>query len=251
MKTINLLDLKLKISKTEDILNAINTATSANPITIATPNPEFVLNSLKNTQFKQALESFTFHAIDGAGVWMMLNLKQAFHKDKLKINKLRGSDLVETLFEKYSDGQKSFYLLGGEEGLAQKAKENIEIKYPKIKIVSAESGGVVDYNNPQPREESVARIKEAKPDILIVGLGSVKQEIWIQELLKSVSVPVAIGVGGTLGFYVNKKRAPKFFRSLNLEWLYRAFTERGHYKRAFRSTIYFPLRVIFWMLFRR
>lgn len=251
METINLMNVEVKITPSKLIYEAIEGAASEKPITIATLNPEFILKSQESTSFKKALSQFTFHTVDGAGLDMMLRLRQFLTKSHYKIEKLRGSDLIADLLEKYQGGQKSFYFIGGPEGLCEQAKINIQKKYPKIKIVGAESGGAIDLQNPKPSLESINNIKSAKPDILIVGMGVIKQEIWIQKLLLEVSVPVSIGVGGTMGFYVNKKRAPKIYRQLNLEWLYRAFTEKGHYKKAFTAAIYFPIKATLWILSNR
>ncbi len=70
------------------------------------------------------------------------------------------------------------------------------------------------------------------------------------EAARELEVPVMIGVGGTLGFYTHKKRAPQLLQALRLEWLWRALTEKGHAGRAFQAAVVFPCRAVWWALIR-
>ncbi|HSI21339.1 MAG TPA: WecB/TagA/CpsF family glycosyltransferase, partial [Verrucomicrobiae bacterium] len=65
-----------------------------------------------------------------------------------------------------------------------------------------------------------------------------KQELWI-DAARDLPISTMVGIGGTFGFYTTKKRAPKLFRALHLEWLFRALTEPGHAKRAWRAVVVF------------
>jgi N-acetylglucosaminyldiphosphoundecaprenol N-acetyl-beta-D-mannosaminyltransferase len=72
------------------------------------------------------------------------------------------------------------------------------------------------------------QIREAQPDILLVAFGNPKQEKWIGMFRRQLSVPVMIGVGGSLDFIAGeRKRAPLWMQKLGLEWLFRLLQEPG------------------------
>ena len=75
-------------------------------------------------------------------------------------------------------------------------------------------------------------LKDKKIDILFVAFGSPKQEIWIADNLKALPAKIIVGVGGAFDFISGKvPRAPKVFRSLGLEWLFRLSIQPWRIKR--------------------
>lgn len=236
-----LLTTDLEYKNRPEILGAISRATSEKPERIATVNPEFILEAERNPLFATALKQMSSLIIDGFGLYFFLKLKYFRQRPKLEL--YHGSDLVEELFHIYYNGDKSFYLLGGPEGLAIEAKKIIETKFPKIRILGAEDGGVLNPNSITLADDLRLRLEQLKPDILLVGFGAPKQELWISAAQK-LPIPVIIGVGGTFGFYSNKKRAPLWLRKLKLEWLFRGFTEKGHLKRLWQAVFVFSFKAV-------
>ena len=245
--TIKYMSVEANISDKAEVLSAIKSASEVSQVRIATINPEFMLEAERNPAFRKALSFMSHSIVDGSGLFFMLKLWNR----KLKISTLElyhGSDLMADLFLLYKDGSKTFYFLGGVPGNAEKAKVEIEKKYPGIRIVGTNDGGTIDPNNPVANRQVMEEITETRPDIVTVGFGAPRQELWIMAASQELNVPVMVGVGGTLDFYTKKKRAPKWLRVLHLEWLGRVFTEKGHWKRAFRAVVLFPLKAGFWML---
>ena len=71
-----------------------------------------------------------------------------------------------------------------------------------------------------------ARIREAKPDVLLVSFGCPKQEKWIARNYRAAGVPVCIGVGATIDFLAGAmKRAPRWMQMHGLEWVFRLVQE--------------------------
>ena len=117
-------------------------------------------------------------------------------------------------------------------------KEVLNKNYPKLKIVGATNGYVVD------KDGVFKEISKLKPDIVLVALGIPLQEKLIYKHLGKFDKGIFVGVGGSFDVISgHKKRAPKIFIKLNLEWLYRILKEPKRIKRFYDSNIKFMFKV--------
>ena len=184
---------------------------------VVLPYSEFIVRAQKDKEFRNILNSADFCLCESRGLW----LAARFLKKPIK-ETIHGVDLIYYLRGK-------IFLLGGKEGVAEKVKEKLDAK-----VVGMEHG----YQN---LEKVIEKINKAKPDILLVGLGSPKQEKWIYEnLAKMPSVKVAIGVGGAFDFISGRvKRAPVFVQKISLEWLWRLALQPWRVKRIYNGVIKF------------
>ena len=91
-------------------------------------------------------------------------------------------------------------------------------------------------------------------DLLVLGLGAPKQELWITQYASEISVKVALCVGATIDFIAGEKsRAPLWMQKIGLEWLHRMLSEPKRLaKRYIVDAIIFP-QLIFkeWLLRRQ
>jgi N-acetylglucosaminyldiphosphoundecaprenol N-acetyl-beta-D-mannosaminyltransferase len=96
-------------------------------------------------------------------------------------------------------------------------------------------------------DETVDVIRSAAPTIVLVGLGAPKQERWIERHADAFpSVRIMIGVGGAFDMWAgSKRRAPRAFRALGLEWLWRLALEPRRLPRILRATVVFPVLALF------
>jgi N-acetylglucosaminyldiphosphoundecaprenol N-acetyl-beta-D-mannosaminyltransferase len=170
---------------------------------VVLPYSEFVVRAQKDEKFKEILNSADFCLCEGRGLWLMARLLGK----KLKQN-IYGVDLIHRLNSK-------LFLFGGKMGVARKTAEKLG------DCVVGYEDGYQDFNL------VIEKINSIKPETLLVGLGSPKQEKFIYENLnKMPSVKLAIGVGGAFDFISgNVKRAPKFLQRIGLEWLWRLILE--------------------------
>ena len=117
-------------------------------------------------------------------------------------------------------------------------KKVINEKYENIVLVGATNGYIKN------RDEEFERIKKTKPDIVMVALGIPAQEKIIYKHLNDFKNGIFIGVGGSLDVLSGmKKRAPKLFIDLNLEWLYRIICEPSRIKRFWNSNVKFLVEI--------
>ena len=203
--------------------------------TIFTPNPEFIVNAEKDEEFKNILNSSSLNIPDGNGiVWASKKLGNPLKE------RVAGYDFIHKLFDYGKDNNVSFYFLGARPGVAEKAKDVMEKKYEGLKVIGTCDG----YFEVTDEEKIVNDINEVNPDVLLVALGSPKQEKFINKYKEKLNCKIAIGVGGCLDVMSGEvKRAPKIFINLRLEWLYRGLTDIKRLKRL-KAIPLFMLKVM-------
>lgn len=213
-----------KITEKELLEKIINFINEKRFHLIVTINSENATKALENKIFLDVIKNADLVIPDGIGIIFASKILG----DKLP-ERIPGIDLSYKLLEISNEKHYKIVLIGGKEGVAEGAKENLKKIFPNLNIVMTYNG----YFNEDEEKKIVEEIQKIEPDILLVGMGSEKQEIWIwnnREKFKNIGV--CIGVGGTLDIWAGKKkRAPKLVQKLGLEWLYRVIIEP---KRIFR-----------------
>jgi N-acetylglucosaminyldiphosphoundecaprenol N-acetyl-beta-D-mannosaminyltransferase len=115
-------------------------------------------------------------------------------------------------------------------------------QYPGIVIAGSHHG----YFTEGEAEQVAAHIRDSQPQVLFVGMGTPRQEYWMEAYGRSTGVPVVIGVGGTLDVLAGIKHdCPAWIRSLGVEWIFRIFEEpRGKLMRYCEALPWF-VRALF------
>lgn len=200
---------------------------SLNPIPryVATANVDFLVNTLswipgkiKHQELYQALIMADLVTADGMPiVWLSALLGK-----RLK-ERVTGADLVPKLAAAASAKELSLFLLGGREGVGEKAAKKLLTQNPGLKIAGCLSPKI---SLKETDSKVIDQINQSKADILLLALGNPKQEIWFQRNKHLIKVPVSIGVGGTYEFIAGTvSRSPKWMQKSGLEWVYRLYQE--------------------------
>ncbi|MBI5684038.1 MAG: WecB/TagA/CpsF family glycosyltransferase [Verrucomicrobia bacterium] len=130
-------------------------------------------------------------------------------------------DLALLLISSAAEKGWRVFLLGAKEDILQRAAAKLRTQHPRLQIVgsfSPPSAPLLEMDH----ESIRCAIKEAKPDLLLVGLGCPKQEKWINMHYRTLGVPVSIGVGATIDFLAGEiPQAPMWMGNARLEWLHR------------------------------
>jgi len=156
------------------------------------------------------------------GVGAVIALKQK----GLHTVKIPGSEFWLDIIEKYYK-EKSFYILGSTQVVIDSTVEKLKLEFPSINIVGYRDGFLNDTDRVNLKETLLS----LKPDIIFVAQGSPRQEFLMEELLE-VHLALYMGLGGSFDIYGgDKKRAPKIFLDLHLEWLYRLLKEPTRFGR--------------------
>ncbi len=199
---------------------------------VVTANPIMVINARKDAEFMEILNGADLITPDGVGIiWASRRLGKALP------GRVTGVDIVQNLFS--GETPLRVFLLGGKPNTAEAAKDAIKLRYPTVEVVGTQHGF---YDTPQ-ENRVVAAINKCAPDVLLVGMGSPKQEKFIWRNRSHLGAKVAIGVGGVFDVLSGSvPRAPEIFQRLGLEWLYRLAREPGRLK-ADLALLDFAIRV--------
>lgn len=236
------IDIDKKTQVSEKILTWVN---GDKPHHIVTLNPEIALYAYRNPETLKALNTADLTIADGIG----LTFATLFLAGK-RVQRIQGRELVNEVLKLSVTNQKSVFLLGGAEHVAQKAGESYCKRFPGLHIVGATHGMTTEnfhYDNP----DLIALINEAQPDILLVAFGgSDKQELWINKNLENLNTcKIIVGIGGLFDYEAKiVKQPPEFIAKLGFEWLYRLITQPKRWKRIFNAVIVFPWNCFTWKI---
>lgn len=192
---------------------------------IVTANPEIVMYTKRDSRFKVAVKKADLITPDGIGL-----IKASEWLGTPLAERVTGFDMMNGWFSYLGEQGKSVsvFLLGARPSVAEKAGKTISSKYPNVKITGHHHG----YFQKEDTAQIVKQIQEAKPDILLVALGFPRQEFFIQTYKDQLHTKVAVGVGGSFDVWAGEvKRAPKWIRSINLEWFYRLCMDPSRFHR--------------------
>ena len=190
---------------------------------VVTPNPEIILESQKNEKLASAVKSADMVLPDGVGVIYASHILGTPIK-----NRIPGIDFASALMARISENGRKVFLLGAKPGVAELAGERLAERYPGLVICGVNDG----YFEEEDTEFIIEKINSASPDLVLVCLGSPKQEMWMKNNAELLDVGLLIGLGGALDVYAGVvERAPRKWRSMGLEWLYRLIREPKRIKR--------------------
>ncbi|MCK4259709.1 MAG: WecB/TagA/CpsF family glycosyltransferase [Halanaerobiales bacterium] len=226
MKKIEVLGVQVMIISMEETLSWIEETINNREHFrhIITGNPEMVMTAQENEEFLKIMNQADLVVPDGIG----LILAARYFMGVEIPERVTGFDLSTRLFDLAQKNGYSVYLLGGAPDIPLKAKEHLTKKYSGLNIVGTHHGYLNDENQPKLLEE----LQRLKPDILLVGMGALRQEVFISKYKDLCQIPVSIGIGGSIDIWAgNKKRAPKLWQDLHLEWFYRLLKEPTRFFR--------------------
>jgi len=182
---------------------------------IVTPNPEIVILAHRSPFFRAILNNASLSLCDGMGLYLTGKLK-----GKRFPERICGSDFLYDLCEFAEKNEYSVELVGARKHVREKTQQVLSKKFPDLLIA-----------NPG--------------DITFVALGAPKQEVWMAQEKSRQNRKVMIGVGGAFDMITgHTRRAPKIFRTIGLEWLWRLFLQPSRFLRIWKAVVVFPLAVI-------
>lgn len=136
-----------------------------------------------------------------------------------------GPDLMRAVCRESAQHGIQHFFYGGLPGIPEKLAERLQACYPDLRVAGTHSPAG-DVLHAMPQATTVALLNTAKPDIIWVGLGSPKQDLWMHAYRDHLNAPLLIGVGAAFDFLSGTKpQAPKWMQRSGFEWFYRLLTE--------------------------
>ena len=200
---------------------------------VITPNAEYLLQAKTQRDLRQISQSAFLSLPDSIGVLAAARiLKIPLHQ------RVTGIDFVFSLLKKMGERGRSAFLLGARPGVAEAAADRLRELIPGLVIAGTSHG----YFSSTDEKRICERINTASPDLLIVCLGSPRQERWMYKNSSALHVGLMAGLGGTLDVFAgNVDRAPEGWRKIGLEWLYRSIREPKRITRILRIPLIIPV----------
>ena len=197
-------------------------------------NVDVVVKIEQDTYLKEIVDQADMVLVDGKPLVWISKLYCTPVKEKIS-----GSDLVPLLCEVSAKKKYSIFIIGGKEGIAERAKYRLEKEYPQIDIVGTYAPPLGFENNHEELKKINTIITNVHPDLLIACFGCPKQEKWVYENYQNYDAKVSICAGATVDFLAGEiNRARKWMSNHGFEWFYRFLQEpKRMFKRYFIDDI--------------
>lgn len=214
---------------------------------VTTPNVDHVVLLRDHAEMRAAYANASLVLADGwpvvaASRWLGVPLPE----------RVAGSDLVPALFSAAELHRPlRTYLLGAAPGVAFRAAQKIHERWPAVQVVGVDSPPLGFERDPELNARILSRIASVQPDLLVIGFGAPKQELWVHKHCHAIESKVAICAGATIDFLAGeRRRAPPWMQRMGMEWLHRVASEpRRLVRRYARDAVIFPQLV--WHEYRR
>lgn len=216
MKKINICGVNFDNIYNSELRNIIKEIlnTPARNYFIVTPNVDFIVRAHNDENFRNLINKAGLSLCDSAIVKTAAGILRSGFKEKIT-----GTDLLHTVCQTVEEKNKCFILGSAEENL-KKAVDKLRELFPDICIGGFHHGYFSED------KEIVDKINSANTNVLIIGMGSPKQEFWIEENLELLNVKIIMCVGGILDVLAGEvKRAPVWMQRIGLEWFWRLIHE--------------------------
>jgi N-acetylglucosaminyldiphosphoundecaprenol N-acetyl-beta-D-mannosaminyltransferase len=207
----------------EDVVKRVNAYTqSPNGHNACLVNVHMAMEAFDDCEFEHIVNSADLVIPDGRPIYIaqkLLGNKSA--------QQVRGLDLVHALCQLAENNHLKIGFYGGNDyELIVQVKNRLESMYPSL-IISYLYSPPFRPLTPSENKVVVNEINASEVDILLVGIGCPKQEIWMAGNKAELSC-VMVGVGAVFDFIAGEKKiAPKWMRMMSLEWLFRFLSEPG------------------------
>jgi N-acetylglucosaminyldiphosphoundecaprenol N-acetyl-beta-D-mannosaminyltransferase len=189
-------------------------------ITVNVCNVHSIMSARRDAELAEALAAGEVNTPDGVPVvWFM---RSRGRKDQVR---MYGPDLAMHAFAYGIERGWRHYFYGATPQTLERLRDSLARLFPGIQIVGCHAPPFRELTESE-REQVLANIQSAKPDIVWVGLGMPKQEKWIYDVRGALPGMVLVGIGAAFDFLAGTKaQAPKWMQRSGLEWVFRLGTE--------------------------
>jgi N-acetylglucosaminyldiphosphoundecaprenol N-acetyl-beta-D-mannosaminyltransferase len=216
----NLFGIAIELSQPAEMLRTIlGWERGATPHQVMYVNAHVVNQSRELPELARALSNADLVYCDGYGVRLA-----ARALDVPVPHRMTGADWVWGLAALCESSERSLYLLGADPPLAREAAARLVRWYPRLRIAGSYHG-YAELDSHQ-NQRLIEDINAKQPDIVLVGMGTPKQELWADRYAAQLDVDVVWTVGALFDYIAGRvPRAPRMLADNGLEWIFRLAIE--------------------------
>ena len=183
---------------------------------VAVINVHICVSALFDKKLRGLYNSVDLSGSDGMP---FVRWARAFHNKET--DRFYAPDLMHEISGKAKEKDYTFFLYGGYPGATDQIESYLHGKYEGINVVGKYTPPFRPLTEAED-ENFCDMVNALKPDFIWVGLGSPKQDVWIQEHLNKINGSIFMPSGATFDFFSGRiKQAPNWIRSSGFEWLFR------------------------------
>jgi N-acetylglucosaminyldiphosphoundecaprenol N-acetyl-beta-D-mannosaminyltransferase len=203
------------------VLGLVGGGTSA---LVVTPNVDHLVRLEHDAEFDDAYARASLRFADGAPLVMLARALGTPLPERVA-----GVDLTVEVLAAAERAERSVYFLGGQPAVLDRAVASLRARFPGLRVAGTASPRVeLDAIGPDERE-ALDAISESRPDLLVMFLGTPKQEKWFWRRGDLLPPTVALAVGGTVDMLAGaRRRAPRWIQRVGLEWVWRLAQDPKH-----------------------
>lgn len=199
---------------------------------VVTINPEMFDCAKTDNEFAEILNTAEMVIPDGVGVKLGLKILGQ------NVDRIAGVDFARRMIDESAKNNLPIALIGAKPEVIKLACDNLLSEVENLNIVYSQDGYFKDD------ERVLEELKQTKPRLILVALGSPKQEKFIKQAKNILPYGLMIGVGGSFDVWSGTvERAPEIYQKLGIEWLYRTVKQPERFKRIFPTLPLFVMRV--------
>jgi N-acetylglucosaminyldiphosphoundecaprenol N-acetyl-beta-D-mannosaminyltransferase len=205
-----------------------------------TANLQYAMLSARDSRLAEVNRRAAFLVADGMPmVWYSRLLGKPLPE------RVAGSDLIYFLACRAAERGYRMFFLGGQPSAAADAATTLSWMYPGLKVAGVEAPQIESLS-PDDHQRLIERIRDARPDVLLVAFGQPKGELWLAENVQALEVPACVQVGASFDFVAGRAaRAPRWMQRSGLEWLYRMVCDPRRLGPRYVRNAWFLAKAVF------
>ncbi|HEU4998141.1 MAG TPA: WecB/TagA/CpsF family glycosyltransferase [Lapillicoccus sp.] len=136
--------------------------------------------------------------------------------------RLAGADLLGPLLAEVAEAGSVVGFFGGQQEMHDVLRERLAADYPTLRVGGYWSPTRAELGDSDANATLIEQVRAARVDVLVVGLGKPRQELWIDAYAELTGARVLLAFGASADFLAGQvTRAPEWLRDHGLEWCYR------------------------------
>ena len=207
---------------------------------VMTPNVDHMLRLRSDRAFRNAYATASLVLTDGMPLVWVSRLGNTPLPGRVA-----GADLVEPVLAEAERQDCSVFFLGPMPETLKLALRRCALDFPRLRIAGAHAPPL-DFEHDMTQDAAcVSAIRDARPDIVFLALGTPKQELWIARHRKELDFGVALCIGAGIDYFAGlQRRCPKFLARIGVEWIWRLLSEPKRLGRRYAKCLLFMPELI-------